>query len=74
MDTSISHLNHVLAVIESEEHSRDALIDEDPEVVETFDLLILRIHRVCHSVMNAANNSSSRRPWTRVPIWKDVRS
>lgn len=73
MDKSISNLNHVLAVIESEEHSRNALVDEDPEVVETFDLLILRIHRVCHAIMNNSNGGESRRPWTRVPIWKDVR-
>lgn len=73
MDTSISNLNRILAVMESEEHSRDSLIDEDPEVVETFDLLVLRIHRVCHEIMNNSNKPESRRKWTVVPIWKDVR-
>lgn len=74
MDKSISNLNQALAVMESEEHSRNALVDdENPEVVETFDLLILRIHRICHDVMNKSNCPESLRPWTRLPIWKDVR-
>jgi len=73
MDTSITNLFEALALVESEEHSRDGLVDLDPEVVETYDLLLLRIHRVCHAVMNKANGGESRRPWTRVPIWQDVR-
>ena len=57
-------------IVESIEHSREELTDDE---IKQFDKLLVLIHRVCHAVMNNAKLSESRLPWTNVPIWKDVR-